>query len=354
MLNQMRSYIFSLTIILSFNISNAQIMFQNHYGGSGDDGGNSVIQTSDGGYLVAGLTDSWGNGSKDIYLIKTNEYGDTTWTRHYGGYNWDDAVSVIEGIDSNFYLTGGYSSTWNTETAIFLMKVNTVGDSIWLKTYGGNLDDDGWDLVQCQDSGFLITGTTMSLALGFSAIFALKTDSNGDSLWMKTYEKEWASTGYNVIQTNDGGFVIGGSTGTSGGPPTFDIYVVKINSFGDTIWTNTYGGTLYDIVVSMCETSDGSYILTGTTASFGAGGYDMYAIKIDTNGGVIWEKTYGGTANDYGYSSTSTTFGAVIIGETSSFGMVDKDAYMIAINHNGDTIWTHVYGGANDDWVNCI
>jgi hypothetical protein len=202
-------------------------MFQNHYGGSGDDGGNSVIQTSDGGYLVAGLTDSWGNGSKDIYLIKTNEYGDTTWTRYYGGYNWDDAVSIIEGTDSNFYLTGGYSSTWNNETAIFLMKVNTVGDSIWLKTYGGDLDDDGYDLIQCQDSGFIIVGGGLSFASGFSAIHAIRTDLNGDTLWTRIYEKEWANGAYSVLQTNDSGYIIGGFTAT-GAPSTFDIYLVKM------------------------------------------------------------------------------------------------------------------------------
>jgi len=345
--------LFLLIYVLIFYTSPAQIMFQRHYGGSGDDGGNSVIQTSDGGYLVAGLTDSWGAGSKDIYLIKTNEYGDTTWTKHYGGYNWDDAAAVIEGTDNNFYITGGVSSFGNGATDAFLMKVSSVGDSVWLKTYGGTEDDDGYDLLQCNDGGFMITGASCSFAIGFSSVYAIRTDANGDTLWTRTYEKEDFNGAYSVIQTTDNGFLFAGVTGTAGSS-TYDCYVVRINSAGDTLWTKTYGGSSYDVMTCVCKLTDGNYLLSGATWSFGAGGYDMYLIKIDTNGGVIWEKTYGGTANDYGYYCIASSFGAVIVGETSSFGHGGSDAYMVAVNQNGDTLWTHVYGGADDDLVNCI
>ncbi len=294
-------------------------MFERHYGGSGDDGGNAVIQTSDGGYLVAGLTDSWGAGSKDIYLIKTNDYGDTTWTKHYGGYNWDSPVAVLEGTDGFYYLSGKTSSEGNGASDVFLMRVSSLGDSVWLKTYGGTEDDGGYDLIQCNDGGFMIVGNSMSFASGFDAMYAIKTDVNGDTLWTKIYEKEFMNGAYSVIQTSENGFMIAGSTGPDA-PSTFDCYVVRTNSMGDTLWTKSYGGTSYDVLTCICKLTDGNYLLSGTTASFGAGGYDMYLIKIDTNGEVIWEKTYGGTANDYGYFCTASSFGAVIVGETSSFG----------------------------------
>jgi len=341
--------LFLLIYVLIFYTSPAQIMFQRHYGGSGDDGGNSVIQTSDGGYLVAGLTDSWGAGSKDIYLIKTNEYGDTTWTKHYGGYNWDDAAAVIEGTDNNFYITGGVSSFGNGATDAFLMKVSSVGDSVWLKTYGGTEDDDGYDLLQCNDGGFMITGASCSFAIGFSSVYAIRTDANGDTLWTRTYEKEDFNGAYSVIQTTDNGFLFAGVTGTAGSS-TYDCYVVRINSAGDTLWTKTYGGSSYDVMTCVCKLTDGNYLLSGATWSFGAGGYDMYLIKIDTNGGVIWEKTYGGTANDYGYKCIATTDnGAVITGKTASFGAGGDDVYLVNINLNGDSIWTRKYGGTGDD-----
>lgn len=345
--------LFLLIYALIFYTSPAQIMFQRHYGGAGDDSGNAVIQTSDGGYLVVGVTNSWGAGSMDIYLIKTNEYGDTTWTKHYGGYNWDSPVRVLEGTDSFYYLSGNTSSQGSGATDIFLMKVSQVGDSIWLKTYGGSGDESGNDLIECQDGGFMIVGVTMSFASGIDAIYAIRTNLNGDTLWTNTYEKENVNDAFAVLQVETNGFLIAGTTSATGGNIA-DCYVVRTNENGDTLWTKTYGGSMYNCIYSISKTADGNYLLCGATNRIGNGTYDAYLLKIDTMGNMLWEKGYGGAGLDYCYSCTVTASGAVIVGKTESFGSGGYDAYLFKINEDGDTLWTKTYGGSADDWAGSI
>ncbi len=340
--------LFAIFFLLSISVD-AQIMFQRHYGGAADDCGNKIIQTSDGGYFIAAATESFGAGGRDIFFIRTNEYGDTLWTRTLGGAGYDQPTSLITTFDSCFILTGGTESFGASNEDVFLIKVNQNGDTLWKRTYGGIGWDEGADVKQTFDGGFMVVGTTTSYTSGFSSIYAIRTDEFGDTLWTKTYEKNYFNQGSSVILLQDGGFFICGGTralSSSNG----DCFLVRTDNQGDTLWTKTYGGMGDDNAFQACIVS-GGIIISGTTTSFGAGGQDIFLSKLDENGLEIWMKTYGGVANDYGGAFTPTNDGGYILtGYTESFGAGGQDMYLIKTNSTGDTLWTKTFGKSMDEW----
>jgi len=351
----MKRIFFLIGFICFVTVStHAQIMFQRHYGGVEDDGGSTVIETSNGGYFVAGSTLSWGAGNRDIYIVKTNEFGDTLWTKYYGGYDWDAVNSFVKTANEDFLLVGNTSSFGAGASDVFIMKVNNMGDSVLMKTFGGSEDEGCNEVYSCNDNGYVVVGNSCSFASGFSSIYAIRIDSLCDTLWSRNYERGWSNDALAVIQTTDNGFLIAGTT-SAGGSPSTDCLIVKTNASGDTLWTKTYGGTDYDGIYSICQTTDGNFLLCGTTRSFGFGSYDYYVIKINPSGDVIWQKNYGGTGMETPGSIIQTLDdGYVIAGLTNSYGAGGYDVYLVKINLNGDTLWTKTYGGTQDDWASSV
>jgi hypothetical protein len=209
--------------------------------------------------------------------------------------------------------------------------VYAQSDTLWTKTYGGADNDYGWSAKQTSDGSFIITGHTYSFGAGGYDVYLIKTNSSGDTLWTKTYGGANNDYGYSVQQTSDGGYIIAGHTGSFGAGGD-NVYLIKADSSGDTLWTKTYGGTGGDHGSSVQQTSDGGYIIAGGTYSFGAGNADVYLIKADSSGDTLWTKTYGGTSSDFGRSVQQISDGEYIIaGETGSFGAGSSDVYLIKI-----------------------
>jgi hypothetical protein len=290
------------------------------YGGTDYDHGYSVQQTSDGGYIVAGETKSFGAGNWDVYLIKIDASGDTLWTRTYGGTSSDGALSVQCTSDGG-YIIVGYTSSFGS--GVYLIKTDANGDTLWAKTYGGQI---GYSVQQTSDGGYIIAG------VGSNDIYLIKTDVNGETLLARTYGGDGYECGYSAQRTYDGGYIITGSTGSFGAGGE-DVYVIRTDTDGDTLWTRTYGGTGDDWGYSVQEISDG-YIIAGLTGSFGAGWSDVYLVKIDVNGNTLWTKTYGGTGDDWAHSVQQTQDGGYIItGLTESFGAGKWDVWLIKTGH---------------------
>ncbi|MCK4701574.1 MAG: hypothetical protein KAT38_14615, partial [Bacteroidales bacterium] len=316
------------------------------YGGTDFDMGNSVQQTTDGGYIIAGRTISFGAGNEDVYLIKTNSLGDTLWTKTYGGIDSDVGNSVQQTTDGGYIIAGmtnsfgagGGGDTW-------LIKTNVQGDTLWTKTYGGIDYDEGWSVQQTTDGGYIISGNTASFGAGLNDVWLIKTNSLGDTLWTKTYGGLNYDEGYSVQQTTDDGYIIAGST-LSFGAGFSDVWLIKTNSLGDTLWTKTYGGTGYDVGFSVQQTTNGGYIITGYKRSYGAGDDDVWLIKTESNGDIHWTRVYGGEGNDVAYSVKQTSDGGFILaGYTDSFGpSMISSFYVVRTDATGDTIWTHSYG----------
>lgn len=307
--------------------------------------GYSVKQTTDGGYVITGATGSILSGYVDIFLLKTNGNGDTLWTKTYGGNYYDFGYSVQETDDG--YIITGYTSLNSTgNNDVYLLKTNGKGDTLWTKTYGGNADDEGHSVQQTTDGGYIITGATSSFG-NDNDIYLIKTNGNGDTLWTKTYGGSYGDDfGNSVQQTTDGGYII---TGFIYSISTLqDVCLIKTDSSGNTLWTKTYGGNYNDIGYSVQQTTDGGYIVTGYKSV-----NDVYLIKTDSSGDTLWTKTFGGNLPDGGRSVQQTTDGGYIITGYSysvSNSNGDHDVYLIKTNGIGDTLWTKTFGGQYNDF----
>jgi len=318
------------------------------YGGSDDDVAHCVQQTTDGGYIVAGETISFGAGDYyDVYLVKTESSGDTLWTRTYGGSAADYGRSGQETSDGG-YIVAGYTSSFGAgNDDVYLVKTDANGDTLWTRTYGGSDRDDAHSVQQTDDGGYIVAGRTGSFGAGNDDVYLVKTDAKGDTLWTRTYGGSSADCAYSVQQTTDGGYIMTGYT-QSFGAGGRDVWLLKTGANGDTLWTRTYGGSASDYGRSGQQTSDGGYILAGYTGSFGAGSNDAYLVKTDPNGDTLWTRTYGGSGQDYGYCVQQTTDGGYVVGGfTRSFG--GDDFYLVKTDANGDTLWTRTYGGTGWD-----
>ncbi|MCK4576351.1 hypothetical protein KAU34_08080, partial [candidate division WOR-3 bacterium] len=255
------------------------------YGGEHDDCAYSIQETSDGGYIIAGWTRSFGAGNSDVYLIKTYANGDTMWTKTYGGEYDDVGYSVQETSDGGFIVAGYIGSS------VYLIKTDSNGNLLWSEWYGGSDYDYGYSVQETSDNGYIIAGRISSFSAGGFDVYLIKTDSLGNTLWSKIYGGICWDAGHSVKETSDGGYIIAGCTMLDG--EGWDVYLIKTYADGDTIWTKTYGGANWDVGYSVQETSDGGYIVAGLTESFGAGSFDIYLLKIDSLGNTLWTRTHG-------------------------------------------------------------
>ncbi len=323
----------------------AQTRWWRTYGGTDIEHGRSVQQTADGGYIIAGTTVSFGPGG-DVYLIKTDAQGDTLWTRTYGGTDYDYGYSVQQTSDSGYIIAGYTHSFGAVGDDVYLIKTNASGDTLWTRTYGGTSYDWGFSVQQTSDDGYIVAGRTSE----DGDVYLIKTNAYGYALWTWAYGGTGCDYGWSVQQTSDRGYIVAGLT-LSFGAGQSDVYLIKTNAYGDTLWTRTYGGTSSDYGWSVQQTSDGGYVITGYTLSSGAGDYDVYLIKTNAAGDALWTRTYGGPGDDYGYSVQQTSDGGyVVAGCTRSFGAGTKDVYLIKTNASGDALWTRTYGGTDFDY----
>jgi hypothetical protein len=327
------------------------VSFSKTYGGAYWDVAYSVQQTSDGGYILAGYTSSFSAGYYDILLIKTDASGNIIWAKTYGGTDDDRAYSVQQTSDGGYIVAGGTES-FGAGGDILLIKTDASGNIIWAKTYGGTDVDGASSVQQTSDGGYIVGGGTYSFGAGSADIFLIKTDVNGNIIWAKTYggtDYDWATS---VRQTYDGGYIVAGVTGSFG---SWDIFLIKTDANGNLSWAKTYGGTYGEGASSVQQTSDGGYIVAGITWSFGAGDYDIFLIKTDANGNIIWAKTYGGTSDDWAYFVQQTSDGGYIVaGWTLSFGAGNSDIFLIKMDANGSITWTKTYGGGSHDGASSV
>ena len=318
------------------------------FGGADWDHGHSVKQTTDRGYIIICGTESFGAGSSDVYLVKTDSAGNMLWNKTFGGPGFDQGWSVQQTTDGGYVITGNIgSSTYDSN--LYLVKTDSAGNMLWNKTFGGSGRDIGWSVQQTNDGGYIITGVTHSFGAVSGDAYLVKTDSAGNMIWNKTFGGLGWDVGESVQQTNDGGYIIAGGT-YSFGAVSGDIYLVKTGSAGNMLWNKTFGGSGIDYGYSVQQTVDQGYIITGITWSFGAGLDDVYLVKTDSAGNMIWNKTFGGTNHDYARSVQQTDDGGYIIaGGTESFGSGIYDVYLVKTDSDGVEQRSLTFGGSNND-----
>lgn len=318
------------------------------FGGSLNDVGYSVKETRDGGYIIAGYSSSF-SGGPDVYLIKTDENCNLQWQKTFGlpGVILDIGLSIAETKDGG-YIIAGYTDREGLQ--VYLIKTDGNGNLEWERTFGGWYDDEGYSVCPTKDGGYIITGFTDTLGIGLYDVYLIKTDRNGNLEWQKVFGGPYRDYGYSVAQTSDGGYIIVGHTDPSGNQ-FYDIYLIKTDENGNLEWEKRFGGSGYEYGHSVKQTLEGGYIIVGSTSSFGTGGYDVYLIKTDENGNLEWQKTFGGFSDDEGYSVYPTLdSGYIITGYTQSFGAGSYDLYLIKTDKNGNLEWQKTFGGTDEDW----
>jgi len=318
------------------------------FGGTGDDVGNSVQQTSDGGYIIAGYTTSKGAGGADVWLIKTDESGNEAWDRTFGGAGDDYGYSVQQTLDGGYIIAGSTNSYGVGYDDVWLIKTDASGGQVWERTFGALYEDEGHSVQQTADGGYIIAGHTDSYNSRPGGMWLVKADSLGNEVWDKTFGRAGTDAGNSVQQTSDGGYVVAGSSVRV--PGTDAIGLLKTDASGNKTWDTTFGGAGWAWGYTVHQTSDGGYIVVGATVLNGGLNEDVYLIKTDAAGNKVWDKTFGGVYGELGESVLAMPDGGYIIaGCTASKGAGGADVWLIKTDESGNEVWDRTLGGENND-----
>jgi hypothetical protein len=308
-------------------------------GGDSADWGNSVQETRDGGFIITGGTTSYGSGGRDVWLVKTDAVGSIIWSKTLGGRGDEEAYSVVQTADGGFVLTGD-----DTTGALRLVKTDANGSVVWDRTFGGWAS--GHSVKQTSDGGFIVAGTAYSTSGG--DVLLVKTDAEGSEMWSETFGGVLPDDGACVQQTTDGGYVVVGYT-YGYGAGWSDAWLIKTTSSGHVEWSKTYGGTEYDEGAYVHQTEDGGYVVVGRTESFGAGRYDAWLIRTDADGNELWSKTFGGTGSDEATCVDQTQDGGfVLTGKYFASGR-SSDLWLLKVDPSGNVVWEKMFGGSTYD-----
>ncbi len=336
----MKQIILFLIIIPAF--LNAQ-GWEKYYGNGS---GNSVQQTNDGGFIITGFMEL--ENPNKLFLIKTNQTGNILWSKTYTKRAYNVGHSVQQTTDGGYIIAG---ITWDDiyYPDLLLIRTNSIGDTLWVKTYGSIYSETGHSVKQTIDGGYVITGH-YGTDLNQANVYLIKTDESGDSLWTNTITSNTNDIGYSIQLTSENDFIIGGTKNFDPGPS--DMYLIKADEFGDTIWTKTFGGVENDVGISVNTTGDGGYILTGEYGT-NSNHSNVYLVKTDENGDTLWSKTYGGQFSGRGNSVQQTQDGGYIISGYIE-DQYSHNVYLIRTDNMGDTLWTKSFGSYGYDIGNSV
>lgn len=322
------------------------VQWERRYNLLGLGSGYSVQQTSDGGYIAAGYAL---NPSQDMFLVRTNGLGGTLWTRAHGGAGDESAQAVLQISGGGYAALGSSTSFGAGDADVFLATFDASGNPVADFTYGGPGQDLGYDLQPTLDGGYIVASYTNSSGAGNFDFYLIKLSSGFGVEWSHTYGGSGNDQAYSVKQTSDGGYILAGQSNSFTAGEDNDVYVVKTDVLGDTLWTRTYGGSNEDIANAVDVTADGGYIIAGYSLSFG-GNYDVFAVKTDGLGTAVWQQNYDGGGFDAAYDVLQSTDGGyVMAGWSDSFGGGDVDAYLLKTDTDGSLYWQLTLGGPSLD-----
>ncbi|MEO5571189.1 MAG: T9SS type A sorting domain-containing protein [Bacteroidia bacterium] len=360
------------------------------YGGSDDDGAYSIDQTTDGGYVVTGRSNSTNGditihyGSTDYWVAKIDSAGTIQWQKSLGGTDTDIGNSIQQTTDGGFVAAGISFSNDSNVTGnhggadYWVVKLDSAGSIQWQKSLGGTGWDGATSVLQADDGSYVVAGLSTSNDgdvtgnHGGYDYWVVKLDSSGNLLWQKCFGGTADDGAEFIKQTNDGGYMVVGESNSNDGDVTgnhgnFDYWVVKIDSAGTIQWQKSSGGTNLDYAYSFCQSADGSYMVFGNTFSNDSdvtgnhGGSDYWVIKLDSSGSFQWQKCFGGTGNERAQSIVQTTDGRYVLAGFSNSNNGDVtisygngDFWIVKIDSSGTIHWQKSLGGTNTDWAYSI
>ena len=303
--------------------------------------GRSVQQTADGGYIVLGEYSLGSN--RQMWLIKTDANGGVEWDRLYGYDDRLEEASEVQQTSDGGYILVGTTTYFNPLTGrragsnVFLVKTDRLGNTQWYKQKGyDDSDETGASVQQTSDGGYILTGITYQFD-NSGDLWLVKVGADGSTVWHHHYGiANTFDEGTSVRQTTDGGYIFAGSTGPSSNR---DICLLKTDSAGNRQWARAFGGPASDWNAVVQQTTDGGYVIAGSTYSYGAGQSDGYLIKTDAAGNTLWTNTFGGSGQDYFHSVQQTRDGGYIMtGSTESYGDGSSAVYLVKTDANGSSL----------------
>jgi len=399
----MKNLSFLLLTFLAINFINAQapsIDWQNTIGGNDTDVVQKVEQTSDGGYIIAGISNSDISGDKtensigsnDYWVVKLNTSGEIEWQNTIGGNNSDALRSINQTIDGGYILGGTSDSDISgdkTENSYgqqdyWVVKLNSLGVIEWDKTFGGLFQDFLYSISQTSDGEYILGGFSSSPISGnktedtngLNDYWIIKIDSSGNILWQNSIGGSNQDRLFSIVQTTDAGYFIGGySISDISGDKTensnggFDYWVVKLNLLGEIEWQNTIGGDSSDFLTTIEQTIDGGYILAGESDSNisgdktenNNGSTDYWIVKLNSLGEIEWQNTIGGDSiedldfgtifqtNDGGYFLSGMSL-SDISGDKTENSRGGFDYWVLKLDETGIIVWQKTIGGSEDDF----
>ena len=391
----MKKMYFILLLIAQLGFSQAPaLQWQNALGEAGDDVANSIQQTSDGGYIIAGYTISnygtvsnGNHGALDYLLVKLSISGNIQWQKKIGGTGSDTAYSIQQTTDGGYIVAGNsYSNDGDVAgnhggSDAWVIKIDSNGDFQWQNSLGGTRDDEAYSIHQTSDGGYIAAGYTTSNdgdvtgnhgQGGSSDAWVIKINSTGTIQWQKTLGGTNDEVANSIQQTTDGGYIIAGSAASNDGDVAGnkggdDYWVIKLSSTGSIQWQKTLGGTSNDEAYSIQQTTDGGYIIAGTTTSNDVditgnhGDDDYWIVKLSNAGTIQWQKTLGGTSSDSANSIKQTTDGGYIVAGNSYSNDGDingnhgyNDYWIVKLSNIGAIQWQKALGGSSYDVASSI
>jgi hypothetical protein len=339
--------------ISGYGSSGAKPSFERIFGGVESDGVGSILQLADGGYLLGGSTQLPEREFSDFYMVKTNNLGETQWTHTYGDEDVSEGIAQLEYNSDGSFLVFGQKQTYKGgKNDLYFAKLNPDKSVAWQNIFGDSDEENSGSFVHTSDGGFLLAGTTRSFTTS-TQVYLIKVDQNGNKIWEKNFGGSGGDAGKKIIPTKDGNYMILGTT-SSKGSGDFDVYLIKVNGNGDIIWDKTHGGPMWDEGTDIAELSDGSFILSGYTLSYSvAGGHDWLLLKVNESGDFVWRKTFGAQYQDYAGRIAVANDGFVIAGTTDLviIPRIINDMLVIKTDFSGNEVWKSQFGGEESESV---
>lgn len=322
------------------------IIFQNIYGGIADDEGTAIINYPDGGALITGYTDSYGNGGRDLWLLRIDNIGDTLWTKTYGGIGDDYGSDISLLPDGGALVVGSSNSLSLDDYDLWILRLDNAGDTLWTRKYGGNYDDHGASIGLLSNGDAFVVGEIKSFYEAFRKLWLLKLDSLGNTLVDTVYESlEWAS---DISILPDDRALITASNSSS-------LVLLQVNTQGRQIWEKTYNRSRRDIAYDILSLKDGSAYITGS--SYTEPDYtDLWLLRTNSNGDTLWTQTFRGRSGANGKSMVPISGdGVIVAGFTyQRYHSSTSDLYLVRVNSDGDTVWEKRYIGEDLDVGNSM
>jgi len=290
----------------------------------------------------------------NVYLVRVDASGGIMWEKIFRepDLEWGEFITPVKG--GGYLIAGKTYSKEGYDDGVYLLKADSKGNSVWIKSFGGGPKTGAGQVAQTLDDGYIIAGKTYTDDREDYDVYMSKTDSEGNYDWIKTFGREYYDWGYRGIHAGDSGYITVSQTENpfSG---LSDMYIIKTGPKGHEEWSAVFGGEDYDWAYSIARAGDSEFIITGFTYSFGSGNNDIYTVKVDGKGNCVWAKTFGGAGYDDSYCIEAEKDGGFIIaGSTTTFGAGSYDAMLLKVDSNGNCVWVKTYGAAGEDaayWV---